>query len=212
VAQIQAWRVASRAPLRTVCTGARHKWGSGSQGWQTDHRIPVNAGLSHPLALEQHFMLHQGFNYPAYALPSFIPLQFYHRPSFTMQAYQHLPLRGNSIQDIISSIRPDRVIYIRENADSPICPPPCECVDCQNQFYITEEQKQVRFSYKAQISDVEAREILKDYILRIRNNREFLQKQCAVYGDRILSRWRKKSREQRAACLLHAEPDLYPHQ
>jgi hypothetical protein len=129
-----------------------------------------------------------------------------------MQAHQHLPLRGSSIQDIISSIRPDHIIYIRENADSPICPPPCECVDCQNQFYMTEEQKQDRFSYKTQISDVEAREILKDYISRIRNDREFLQKQCVVYGDKILSRWRKKSRQQRAACLLHAEPDLYPQQ
>jgi hypothetical protein len=136
----------------------------------------------------------------------------FHCPPFIMQAHQHLPLRGNSIQDIISSIRPNRVIYLRENADSPICPPPCECVDCQNQFYMTEEQKQDRFSYKTQVSDVEVREILKDYISRIRNDREFLQKQCEVYGDRILSRWKKKSQEQRAACLLHAEPDLYPHQ
>jgi hypothetical protein len=77
---------------------------------------------------------------------------------------------------------------------------------------MTEEQNQDRFSYKTQISDVEARAILRDYISRIRNDREFLQKQCEVYGDRILNRWRKKSREQRAAFLLHADPDLYPHQ
>ena len=40
-------------PLLRHLTGARHKWGSESQGWQTDRRIPVNAGLSHPCGAGQ---------------------------------------------------------------------------------------------------------------------------------------------------------------
>lgn len=126
-----------------------------------------------------------------------------------MQVTQHLPLRGVPTHELISAA--DQVVYFREDADAPLCPPPCECADCQNQVYTANEHNMDRLCYTRQISDAEARTILRTYTTRIRNDREFLQKQCQINGDRISTRWKKKSRDMRQKWLLQAEPDLYPH-
>ena len=124
----------------------------------------------------------------------------YHRPPFTMQVTHHLPLR---------TLGPTHN-YVAYGA--PFCPPPCECPDCQNHFYTREEQHVDRFCYKAQISDAEAGKILETYLTNIRNDRKSLQMLCELHGDKIMNRWKKKSRDQRKAWLLQAEPDLYHHQ
>ena len=41
-------------------------------------------------------------------------------------------------------------------------------------------------------------------------DRAYLQRQCNLRGNTILSRWKKKSRDKREACLLAADPGLFP--
>ncbi|OCL11600.1 hypothetical protein AOQ84DRAFT_268717, partial [Glonium stellatum] len=93
-----------------------------------------------------------------------------------------------------------------------ICPPPCECIDCLDQFYDSREQKMPQFAYTRKVSDVEAKKILGDFVAGICSDRQFLQKQCNLYGDIIMNRWKRKTQGKREACLLRVDPDLYQHQ
>lgn len=123
-----------------------------------------------------------------------------------MQAAEHLPISGPRVEDILSA-RPDQKYYEKAR----IFAPPCECADCQNGFYTSQEQRIDCFAYKKRISDAEAKRILGAHVGQAQEDREYLRQLCGSHGDRIMSRWKKRSRDKRQNLLLHANPDLYMH-
>jgi len=94
--------------------------------------------------------------------------------------------------------------------DVPICPPPCECVDCDQQYRCLADQNVDRFVYERKISDSAAQSIAKECTTSIMNDLQFLRDRCCSHGNTIISRWKKKSRDKRQAFLLQVAPDMYP--
>ncbi|MCJ1479573.1 hypothetical protein MMC13_008259 [Lambiella insularis] len=56
----------------------------------------------------------------------------------------------------------------------------------------------------------EAQQVARDYVEGINADLEYLKQQCGLYGNIIMKRWKKKSPEKREACLLLADPSMYP--
>lgn len=116
---------------------------------------------------------------------------------------QHLPIleapagRG----PITVAVRPQGI---------PLCLPPCECVDCVTQFRSNQEQNVDRFVYERDLPASKATKIVAKHTEGIQSHRAYLQRMCAFHGNTITNRWRKKSRDRREACLLQADPNMYP--
>jgi hypothetical protein len=89
-----------------------------------------------------------------------------------------------------------------------ICPPPCECVDCQNGYYAAEEQYQPPFWYRGRVSDRDAGRIVAGHVQDAQREMQYLQQRLASHADIIVSRWKKKSREKRQALLVDTIPEL----
>ncbi|KAF2670698.1 hypothetical protein BT63DRAFT_354576, partial [Microthyrium microscopicum] len=94
----------------------------------------------------------------------------------------------------------------------PAYKPPCSCPDCDSYWYTYQEQHTDRYCYVDQVTNAQAQKIISTHIEQIKADRQTLVDRCALHGDRIITRWKKKSRDQRASCLIQAEPDLYPQQ
>lgn len=86
--------------------------------------------------------------------------------------------------------------------------PPCECVNCNSQFLSMNQQDYDRFRYKPVITPAAAKTTLAGFINQIDTNRAYLAGLCDKYGNTIISRWRKKSRNKREALLLLADPTI----
>ncbi|KAJ4044767.1 hypothetical protein NW761_008317 [Fusarium oxysporum] len=91
-------------------------------------------------------------------------------------------------------------------------PPPCECADCQNGFYAIEEQYSPEHSYHRRLSDDEAERSARSVVGDIHRRRTQLSEQIDVFGDVLLSRWKKRSQAKRAVLLKEAAPDLEEQQ
>ena len=87
----------------------------------------------------------------------------------------------------------------------------CECADCEQQFRSSSEQGIDRFVYEKEISKPDASKITKERVRNILADRAYLGT-CLLHGNTILSRWKKKSRDKREACLLQIDQHLCPHQ
>ena len=123
-----------------------------------------------------------------------------------MQVNQHLLMRGDHARELAGLV--NQVIYVGDNDSLAMYPPPCDCPDCQDGFYILEEQNMSRFCYIRQVSKHEAAHSLQKMKTQAEDDRLFLQRQCADHGDRIIVRWKKRSREKRQDWILRADPSL----
>jgi len=98
-----------------------------------------------------------------------------------MQINEHFPLRGIDYSALAATA--DRVVYIREK-DTPIFPSPCECTDCQDQFYFSSEHNMPQFAYTRKISDAEAKKILGDFVAGICSDR------LVIFVEAVSLTWR----------------------
>jgi hypothetical protein len=88
-------------------------------------------------------------------------------------------------------------------------PSPCECpLICSQQFRLPRLQTAPQGAYAQKLSDDEAHSIARNHILSINTAVSHLRLKCATQGKSLSNRWRKKSREKRAAILLKAEASL----
>ena len=90
--------------------------------------------------------------------------------------------------------------------------PPCECLECVQQFRTEEQQIKKVFTYTTGLSDLEAQKKAAEITQSITANLQYLKEQCNANGNSIMKRWKKKSREKREALLLDVAPDMYPRQ
>ncbi|KAK6005832.1 hypothetical protein QM012_007474 [Aureobasidium pullulans] len=93
-------------------------------------------------------------------------------------------------------------------ARSPRCETPCECKICKEQFRTMKQQYMDRYSYKTVVGPAAAQTSLAKLTSKINDDRAHLTKLCDKYGNTIISRWRKKSREKREAILLLADQTI----
>ncbi|KAH0346468.1 hypothetical protein KCU81_g3898, partial [Aureobasidium melanogenum] len=87
------------------------------------------------------------------------------------------------------------------------CETPCECSICQEQFIGTQKQDD-GYYYSTVVAPVTAQATLAALTSKIKADRAYLAELCAKFGNTILSRWRKKSRDKREALLLLADPTI----
>lgn len=121
-----------------------------------------------------------------------------------MQAVNHPSFMG-SVEDMIA--KGDGIL----RTDKTRQPAPCECPDCQNSFFMMKEQQIDRYSYDGVLTDAQARSVLSGYLDDISSSQKYLVQSTELYGDRILTRWRKLTQHKRAALLQTAEPNLPLH-
>ena len=108
-----------------------------------------------------------------------------------------------------SNFSPDETLPPRDPSCGPLCPPPCgDDVECTHRFYPLRWQRKQELYYSKQLSKEEAREKIQSYLTQAQANRRFLQERIKIYGDKIMNRWKKKSKEKRADILLSCEPEL----
>ncbi|KAH0266861.1 hypothetical protein KCU91_g10483, partial [Aureobasidium melanogenum] len=103
--------------------------------------------------------------------------------------------------------RPDPVVPVLVK-ELPIYAPPCACSNCEQQFVREELQQIDRHRYESVIAPDVARNLLADFVNKTNSDRSYLAGLCHKYGNTILSRWRKKSRDKREALLLQADPSI----
>lgn len=104
-----------------------------------------------------------------------------------------------------------RLPYARTNstpARGPKCETPCECGICQEQFKGTDKQDEDSHCYSTVVAPATAQATLADLTSKINTDRAYLADPCEKFGNTILSRWRKKSRDKREALLLLADPTI----
>lgn len=82
--------------------------------------------------------------------------------------------------------------------------------DCQDSFYTDAEQKNQypKFTYRGEVSREEATRIATDYTQNAQHDRDVLLKLLRDHGDLLVSRWKKKKPDKRAAILTAASPEL----
>ncbi|TVY32367.1 hypothetical protein LOCC1_G008893 [Lachnellula occidentalis] len=91
--------------------------------------------------------------------------------------------------------------------------PPCECKICANSFRPYDLQvPPTGCSYSLEYSDEKARQIAAEKITNINSDLAYLRHQWSSYGKTIMNRWKKKSRDKRAALLKEADPALFEKQ
>ena len=100
---------------------------------------------------------------------------------------------------------------IQGNLEASVYSPPCECVDCQNGFYLIQEQCNPQLSYRGKLSDHDAQRIAAAHVQDTEQDRTYLLQRQASHADTILNRWKKKSVEKRRALLVSCIPELYEH-
>ncbi|KAI5198507.1 hypothetical protein AUEXF2481DRAFT_33212 [Aureobasidium subglaciale EXF-2481] len=85
---------------------------------------------------------------------------------------------------------------------------PCECASCRQQFVPPELQKAFCHKYENMVRPQEAEVSLAKFVSQINIDRAHLAELCSIFGNTILSRWRKKSRDKREALLIQADPTM----
>jgi hypothetical protein len=119
-----------------------------------------------------------------------------------MRVTEHIPDRLGSLADMAAS-----AIGVVQTK-IPMCPPPCECADCQTYYYTLEEQRFDRFHYTEVLTDDQARALLAHDLKDITSAQEYLRQSVTQHGDGIVEHWRKRTQQKRSALLQIAEPGL----
>jgi len=92
-----------------------------------------------------------------------------------------------------------------------IIQPPCDCLQCLQQFRSSRLQGLGIYTYAESLSDKEAQDEAFRFLRSMSENIQYLKEQCSVNGNTIMKRWRK-SRKKRNSYLISVDPNLYPHE
>ena len=119
-----------------------------------------------------------------------------------MQANGHTGTSQLGLDELLNSVTGSITTRV------PIYDPPCACPECETQFYSVIEQRFTRWHYAGTFSNAQARETIAGYIKSIKDDRSYLLDSIQLRGDKILSRWRKRSVVKRAALIEQVEPGM----
>jgi hypothetical protein len=91
-----------------------------------------------------------------------------------------------------------------------IVPPPCECVECSQQYRTKDRQNEGQYLYAELRNEADAEALLKREVAKIRGDQQYLRDTISKHGNTIVGRWKKKSVSKRADCLAKAFPGIEP--
>lgn len=88
-------------------------------------------------------------------------------------------------------------------------PPTCSgsCRNCSNQYLPLQWQN--LDGYSEQLTDDEAREMIRQFTAKTRVDLAYIRESLSTYGNAIVKRWQKRNTEKRAALLRKAMPEIY---
>ncbi|KAK1674804.1 hypothetical protein BDP55DRAFT_716232 [Colletotrichum godetiae] len=95
-----------------------------------------------------------------------------------------------------------------EEVKRSVRPPPHDCPDCQIGYYSKSEQHAYSHSYHHSISDTSAANTASAYVKEAQESRKHITNRLSSYVDLLMSRWRKRSQDQRRELLNKAVPEL----
>ncbi|KAI1055330.1 hypothetical protein LB506_011512 [Fusarium annulatum] len=107
---------------------------------------------------------------------------------------------------------PPQYYFTLPALEDSIRPPPCPCSDCQDGFYPENSQKNPEHSYHQRLSNVQAESRARSFVDDIQKRRSRLSEKVQVFGDILITRWKKQSQAKRATLLKEAAPDLEAQQ
>ncbi|KAF5694868.1 hypothetical protein FDENT_997 [Fusarium denticulatum] len=115
---------------------------------------------------------------------------------------------------LVQDQEPDPPLYgfTKRTLEASIRRPPCEYADCENSFYPVKKQRHAQHSYHLRLSDAAAERNARSLMQDIHRSRDQLSNRIQVFGDVLISRWKKRSQAKRAALLKEAVPDLREQQ
>ncbi|KAF8858232.1 hypothetical protein BDZ45DRAFT_786060 [Acephala macrosclerotiorum] len=87
--------------------------------------------------------------------------------------------------------------------------PPCECVECSQQYRSFPDQKKFLYVYSKSIGNAEAIRLCDSMVESINKDRLYVQQQLAMHRASIAKRWKKKTLKNREALLKSVDPDMY---
>jgi hypothetical protein len=91
----------------------------------------------------------------------------------------------------------------------PVYDPPCSCHECQDHFYLRNEQLQhSQFFYSRKLSDLESTGLMVGDVEEIKTSHEYIKRVVQLHGDTILKVWRKRSPAKRASLFRLAESEI----
>lgn len=92
--------------------------------------------------------------------------------------------------------------------DSQVRKPPCECVECLQQFRTAAEQQIHTNIYTKAISWEDAQDNCNDWVQGISIGRGFLRHAISKHGNTIVNRWKKRSVFKRTSLLKEIFPGI----
>ncbi|VZH93269.1 unnamed protein product [Fusarium fujikuroi] len=107
---------------------------------------------------------------------------------------------------------PPQYYFTLPALEDSIRPPPCPCSDCQDGFYPENAQKNPEHSYHQRLSNAQAESRARSFVDDIQKRRSRLSEKVQVFGDILITRWKKQSQAKRATLLKEAAPDLEAQQ
>ncbi|KAF4778317.1 hypothetical protein HER10_EVM0003036 [Colletotrichum scovillei] len=96
----------------------------------------------------------------------------------------------------------------QEEVERSIRPPPHDCPNCQTGHYTESQQHTYSHSYHHSISDTSAINIASTYVKELQERRKHITNCLSSHADLLMSRWRKRSQEERRELLHKAVPEL----
>lgn len=78
----------------------------------------------------------------------------------------------------------------------------CFCLDCDEQFFSVQDQYRQCMQYERKLTDREAAPTAKSLRSSAAVDPALVQERLAKHGDLVMSRWRKRSKDERAELLL----------
>lgn len=111
------------------------------------------------------------------------------------------------VERMISKAPPD-VLQTLLRSSTFVKNPPCECVECWQQFRTGPEQQMHKNAYSATLTWKEAQRKCDGWVDEINLSRAYLQNAIKNHGNTIVNRWKKKSVAKRASLLQEVFPEL----
>jgi hypothetical protein len=96
------------------------------------------------------------------------------------------------VQQLLDQLIADGANQLVIGPGLPVYDPPCSCHECQDHFYLRNEQLQhSQFCYSRKLSDLEARVSMTGDVEEIKTSHDYIKRVVQVHGDNILKVWRK---------------------
>lgn len=84
-----------------------------------------------------------------------------------------------------------------------------KCQLCDFHFYSIRDQQSSKHTYKVDVYDDEAQEMVRSRLADAKSNMDYIRERLETHGDVLLSRWSKRSRDKRGKLLSDTAGEIF---